>query len=305
MNNALGQEIASVTHSDVGRTTLSDHPVLIRGGAESWPARSHWSAEYLKRLAGDTDIPVWIFSEDPVPSQRGLTRLGDYLDWILASDDEEIAETPDDHKVKYYAGRVNFTLLPERLRDDIELPAYFRKRPGETNLWIGRKATSSGLHCDQTIGLLAQVRGQKKGRLVSPDQWPLLYGYPSKYGPNSYVDILEPDYGRFPLARGITQVYATLEPGDMLYIPPGWWHNLESIDSLTISVNFWWKIPFWRHLSVPNLRGMWLARQRRSMLCKTRLVTKGGVWFFDGWFRRRSKARRAEQAAANGTDRRR
>jgi Cupin-like domain len=31
---------------------------------------------------------------------------------------------------------------------------------------------------------------------------------------------------------------ATMEPGDMLFLPPGWWHGMRSEDS-SISVSMW------------------------------------------------------------------
>ncbi len=31
-----------------------------------------------------------------------------------------------------------------------------------------------------------------------------------------------------------------LQPGQMLYIPPGWWHNVKAA-SVSISVSFWWR----------------------------------------------------------------
>ena len=31
-----------------------------------------------------------------------------------------------------------------------------------------------------------------------------------------------------------------LQPGEMLYIPPRWWHYVKSL-SVSFSVSFWWK----------------------------------------------------------------
>lgn len=33
-----------------------------------------------------------------------------------------------------------------------------------------------------------------------------------------------------------------LEPGDVLFVPNGWWHYVESLDNITVSVNIWGKL---------------------------------------------------------------
>lgn len=47
-----------------------------------------------------------------------------------------------------------------------------------------------------------------------------------------------PDYQRFPDARGVTFLRVLLQAGDLLFLPEGWFHQVESV-STSLSVNFW------------------------------------------------------------------
>merc|ERR1712054_116779 len=55
----------------------------------------------------------------------------------------------------------------------------------------------------------------------------------------SMVDVEDPDYSRFPRFKEATGNYTMLRDGDLLYIPYGWWHWLQNIDDLAISMSFW------------------------------------------------------------------
>merc|ERR1719453_1702736 len=53
------------------------------------------------------------------------------------------------------------------------------------------------------------------------------------------VDLDAPDGGRFPRWRGAQGYVVELEPGDALYIPPFWWHHVQSITPETTSMAMW------------------------------------------------------------------
>ena len=61
--------------------------------------------------------------------------------------------------------------------------------------------------------------------------------------PISLVDIENPDFEKFPKFKE-AQSYgqsALLEPGDGIFIPSLWWHQVQSFGDLNILINYWWR----------------------------------------------------------------
>ena len=55
----------------------------------------------------------------------------------------------------------------------------------------------------------------------------------------SAVDVEHPDLTSYPLFAGAHHYDVILGPGDVLYIPKGWWHYVRSLTP-SFSCNFWW-----------------------------------------------------------------
>jgi hypothetical protein len=58
----------------------------------------------------------------------------------------------------------------------------------------------------------------------------------------SLVSLRDPDFTRYPRFREALAAAQTAElaPGDAIFIPPLWWHHVESLDSFNVLVNYWW-----------------------------------------------------------------
>ena len=109
------------------------------------------------------------------------------------------------------------------------------------NAWLGPRGTASPLHFDRVHNLLAQVVGSKYVRLYAPSHSERLYPHPDGPHMNSsqIVDPEDYDHARFPRFAGTPYVDLVLSAGEMLYIPPRWWHFVESRET-SFSVSFWW-----------------------------------------------------------------
>ncbi|KAJ1495515.1 hypothetical protein T484DRAFT_1761812 [Baffinella frigidus] len=103
------------------------------------------------------------------------------------------------------------------------------------------RVTSPGLrlwtHYDVMDNALAQVSGTKRVVLFAPHDADNLYMVGDK---SKVTDIDNPDLGRFPLFRHATPFECTLLPGDVLFIPALWFHNVLAQD-FSVAVNVFWK----------------------------------------------------------------
>lgn len=115
-------------------------------------------------------------------------------------------------------------------------------------IWIGNRATVPA-HFDDSHNLACVAAGRRRFTLLPPQCAPLLYLGPPDYAPTpapmSVVpDLHRADLARYPLlAEALDHaVVAELEPGDALYIPPLWFHQVEALaPHLNILMNYWWR----------------------------------------------------------------
>ncbi|KAJ6399345.1 hypothetical protein OIU77_019983 [Salix suchowensis] len=133
----------------------------------------------------------------------------------------------------------------EGLREDIQTPTFLEtKELASVNLWMNNTQSRSSTHYDPHHNVLCVVTGSKQVVLWPPSAIPFLYPMPV-YGEasnHSSVALENPDLSLYPRAK-CSMDYSQkviLQAGDALFIPEGWFHQVDSGD-FTIAVNFWWK----------------------------------------------------------------
>src|SRR5690606_37106172 len=167
--------------------------------------------------------------------------LDEYLDRILEHLD-------DQHAPSYYIGSTDVATYLSGFRKENDLVLHhpmFEANPPLVAAWIGNRTTALA-HYDMSHNIACCLVGRRRFTLFPPEQIENLYPGPLEPTPGGQVvtmtDINAPDFERFPKLREALAAaeVADLEPGDALFYPALWWHQVEALESFNVMVNYWW-----------------------------------------------------------------
>ncbi|KAJ1911478.1 hypothetical protein IWQ60_010114 [Tieghemiomyces parasiticus] len=245
--------------------TPGPQPRVITGAIDHWPALTTrpWSdLNYLYRAVGPARLVPVEVGRDYTRwdwTQRLVTFAELLEKYVLPprSGPPILTTTGSSEAEVGYLAQHNLLAQVPVLRNDLSVPDYcysasYIDSPGGSedpsgpsdplvNAWFGPAGTVSPLHHDPYHNLLAQVVGYKYIRLYSPDETSNLYPFPSGESlmtNTSEVDVEQPDLNRYPRFRKARYVECILGPGQLLYIPPYWWHYVRSLTT-SFSISFW------------------------------------------------------------------
>ncbi|CAI5734731.1 unnamed protein product [Hyaloperonospora brassicae] len=249
---------------------MQNKPVVITGAMEFWPALGRaagpdraWNSEkYIRCVAGLRTVPIEVGSSYTGDDWgQELMTISDFLDRHILPQLEDAtnatdSDTSESHapssseKLGYLAQHRLFDQIPA-LGRDIVIPDYctIQRADDHTsndededitiNCWFGPGETVSPLHFDRKDNLLCQVVGIKYVRLFAPQESEKLYAMEGLLSNTSQVQVENPDIEKFPDFCHAKYVECILGEGEMLYIPPKYWHYVKSL-STSFSVSFWW-----------------------------------------------------------------
>lgn len=206
-------------------------PIVERGAAAAWPAAA-WTFTSLAERAGEAVVPIhtgrW------KPSAWGVTRDGPTERRRARSYLNELAEGRPQRPQGYLAGAELLRAVPS-LRADLGFPdvGLF----AADVIWIGPAGTATPVHYDLATNLYAQLVGRKRWRLWRPER-----ALKPRFGGLGGFAMSQLDAGRGPQSAGEPDQDLILDPGDVLILPRGWWHRVDTLTD-AIAVNRWWRFP--------------------------------------------------------------
>lgn len=241
---------------------LSNEPLLLKNFVHDWPlvkeAKKSDSAviSYLRNF--DAKKPLTAMTGDPSIKGRIFYNedlSGFNFDYRRVSLEEIFQKLTECSKLQeppmIYVGSTNIdNWLPGfREANDITLG----KHQPIASLWIGNRSRVAP-HYDFPTNIACSVAGKRRFTFFSPEHLDNLYVGPIDFSPAgqpiSLVDLLDPDYEKFPKYRNAESdaIVADLDVGDAVLIPSMWWHHVEARNDLNVLVNYWWR-------TTPNFMG--------------------------------------------------
>jgi len=228
-------------------------PVILRGLCSAWPASA--AAErspddvcsYLKRF--ETGGTAQAFVGDPAIGGRydygdgadGFNFARETMTLSVALARIAAAASQPETASIYLGSLPADSLLPGFAAEN-PLPIL----PGvEPRIWLGN-ASRVACHYDMFDNLACAVAGPRRFTLYPPGAIGSLYVGPIDHTMAGQPVALavgaaagDPRFPRFEAIRAQALV-AELEPGDALYLPKLWWHQVEAGGSFNMLVNYWW-----------------------------------------------------------------
>lgn len=231
---------------------VTNRPAIITDAMAAWNDWSKWGPDYLNEELGGCDVQVY----DNLFDLVDLKTMAEYLEENFGKPAGSISQ----EYVRWYTKfkEADFVWADEafeRIRKDWDHPYFlpstsyvvpFCQPPNAVNaaetlfpykgLFVSGAGARTRLHRDpwSSDAVLCQLYGSKALSLYAPDQDHYLQNG------KDFVDPQSPDLEKFPHFKEARLSYEdVLEPGEVLYIPGGWLHDVQSLtDSISVTWNF-------------------------------------------------------------------
>lgn len=200
-------------------------PVVMKGLTKDWNATKYWSLEYFESIAGEQEVKLY----DSKPSKDKKLQHAAKMIIPMKEYFQLLRNGEKDLRMFFY----NIVEDIPSLQKDFHFPdmglKFFKKLPV---LFLAGKGAKVQMHFDIDYAdiLLCHFGATKNVMLFSPEQTPFIYHVPFSFSALSSVDFSNPDYEKYPALRKLRGKRVVLEHGDVLYIPPGWWHYVTYDD---------------------------------------------------------------------------
>ena len=212
-------------------------PVVVAGGASDSEAVKTWTPDFFAENYGDYELPL---AKGPIQDDRGT--IAQVVEAIKSKEE----------RGHYVHNVANFFNENRDLEDQLPIARFLDYAAPASHfgcqLFLGGPKTGTSWHNASGWNFFFNVYGNKKWFFVHPSVSPWIYG---RLHPSGSVGLSDVDHTRaaaeqeseFPLYKYSPVYEVLLNPGDVLVVPPWWWHAVSNVSDATIAVSTRWLNP--------------------------------------------------------------
>ena len=223
--------------------------------------RGRWDAAYMRAAQPSTQVDVSVMRDEDDGYLRGTAETHEtiamqFAEQFLAQLDGVEGASGWRRRpsaLRYHLAQCPLELVPALQADAQELLGAAcnaacsslgrTTQPLQTNLWFAIGATTSGLHYDAYDNLLLLLRGRKNVLLLPPSASAELAPRPAHGASANHSQLGAAELASLVASAPTPPLTFELLPGEALFIPEGWWHEVESPEEVTLGINYWWDGP--------------------------------------------------------------
>jgi len=249
-------------------------PVVIKNLAKAWPAYAKWNWQYFKDLVGDQKVGLYnnIKSDayTPINTADDYKTFGEYIDMI--------SQGPAGWRIFLFN---IFDHAPELVQDftwpEHLMKGFVKKYP---MLFVGGATSITHMHFDIDLSniLHTQFAGRKRVLLFPFKEQHKLYRKPyevlSLADFSNYYNDGKLNYEQFPALKLAKGYEVILDHGDTLFMPAGYWHHMEYLDS-----GFAMSLRALQPSLAGKLKGVWNLFGMRGI--DTLMKKTAPVWWYE------------------------
>ena len=219
-----------------------NRPVILTGEMDDWPALRRWTPEYLKAKVGSALVEYqggraanarFEMDKDVHRREAPFDQFIDLISRPGAGNDAYLTAYNSERNRAALSG----------LRDDMgRLDKFLAPDAGDGMMWIGPAGTVTSLHHDLTNNFIAQIVGRKRLKILPAAEVGRIYNHRHVFSEIPDLEAPDLDQARYPRLAGARTYDVTLSPGEIIFMPLAWWHQVKSLDfSVTVTyTNFLW-----------------------------------------------------------------
>ncbi|NEO42104.1 MAG: hypothetical protein F6J90_39605 [Moorea sp. SIOASIH] len=219
---------------DLTKLASSNFPIVIKGIFQDSYAVTNWSLDYLKEHYSDAVFPCLEHKDDDNKYDTPHYQIHTTTQLTVA----EIVKSIRTGVRRHGVGCSSIFGSHPNIREEVNLKEIEQKfgcQVFRAELFLAGSQSTTYFHCAAGGNMFCQLHGEKKWVFVAP--WHSAWMYANIGHSSSGAYIASPiitkkqqeDPSHYPLYNHVPKYVVNVSPGDVLFTPPWWWHEVTNL----------------------------------------------------------------------------